>query len=156
VAQSLMHLPTKTATVKPEHGKPFIRQQHYNPNPDEPAPEGQRGTETLDPATKLYLLKKRNEAPQSGEKHTEGGGGADTPLSEALNPQSRELQRAEKILGNSLPEELYTRNNFRKIGGDHINGVYAYQSDEGYQFYWKPREEELSGFREKNKAKIEE
>lgn len=133
MARSLMHLPTKTATVNPESGRPFVRQQHVNLNPDEPAPES-RGPESIDPATKLYLLKNRQEQKPEGERHIDNGG-ADTPLGEALKPKTRELDRGETIIDRNLPEEMFTRNNFRKVGRDTMNGVYTFQSDEGYQFY---------------------
>ena len=138
MGQTLMHLPTKTTTVKPEAGKVFVRQQHVNPNKGEPSPDQVGGGEQqVNPATRLYLLKKGEKSTKNPKSQQESVGGevGQFGLEGALTPKTKELALGENVIDRDLPEEVLTRNNFRSVGAQTTNGVYTFGSDQGNQFY---------------------
>lgn len=104
MGEKLLHLPTKATKVTPEGSKPFIRQQHFQPN-KETGKGTSKGKKQEEPP-KLQLLQKPENKLNRPNKEEPTVSESTPSLEDVLKPRSHYLNVAEGQMDKNLSDPM--------------------------------------------------
>lgn len=156
MGKKLSHLPTKPTPVKPESGKPFIRNQHVNPDKDAPKSESPSKKQQDDSIKNKKSVK---DQPIKNDKIKKKLETVRTKIDDPLDAKQKDLEKGivkhTNKWFNDVEEDYFSRipehvrpSQLEMIWGGNANAVYTYAKGTDSESFYKPRHGEDHELRE--------